>query len=106
MNRSVVSLVVASTLVLSGCGADAGEACTAYIDAVASCAAEAYPDDPSLYEMPASTCDAYNDLSGSGASDAADLLNCYADTINAGDCSTPEGYAAAVADISSCVTGG
>ena len=101
MIRNVASLVLVGTLALSGCGADPAAACTAYLDAALACAQEAHPDNSEDFALPESTCDAYNDLSGSAGADAADLLDCYAETINAGDCSTPEAYSDTMASITS-----
>jgi hypothetical protein len=91
------------TFSLAGCGGGDPEAsCNAYIAAYSACAAEAYGDDSGTYDLPDSTCDAYSGLSGGAAGDAADLLDCYTDAYNSGDCSTTDGITAITTGLSSC----
>lgn len=78
-------------LSLGGCSsADSGAACQAYMDAYSACAAEAYNLDDGTYDLPASTCTPYVDLTGARAADAVDLLTCYAAAYDEGDCSSPD----------------
>ncbi len=91
-------------LLLAGCGSDVEGACQDYIDAWLACIDEAYADDTTgmadtYIAATEGTCDAY---AGFTDVESYDLLTCYADTIDAGDCSTPEGYATAV-DLSGCL---
>jgi len=96
-------MMIVGSVMLAGCGADVEGACQAYIDAWVGCIDEAYADDQatadSFKAATDGTCDAY---AGAKDAESADLLNCYADTISGGDCSTAEAYAATVADITSC----
>lgn len=88
--------VVASLFFVACGGADVRGACEAYIEANNSCVAEAYGDAtvPTGAELDAETiCAPYDELSGSDAKAQADQLNCYADAIDAVDCSDPTTYA-------------
>lgn len=81
MNRLVLTALAVG---LFGCGgADPEQACTDYLAAVDACFAEASGSSP----VQDSYCDAYSGLTGSGAKTAADLLDCYVQVIDAGDCS-------------------
>jgi hypothetical protein len=99
-------LAVVAFGVLAGCGPDLEGACNNYIDAWTACATEAYGDDQaSIDAVNASmdgVCDGYSGVKGAAAKQDADLLQCYADTINGGDCSTSDAYLATISDISSC----
>ena len=98
-----VSSLVAAALALTACGGDPVAACENYVDAWVACIDEAYADDgttaDSLAESTEGTCTAYESLSGSDGKEAAELLDCYADTIDAGDCSTSDGYSTTVSSI-------
>ena len=100
-------LLVSLVALAAGCGADPEVACENYIAAWGACIDEAYADDTAILDSTKDaldgTCDAYSGLSGSGAKEAADLLNCYADTIDAGDCSDGTTYLTTVLDITSCL---
>jgi hypothetical protein len=99
MRNAVLSGIVA----VAGCGADVEGACQNYIDAWVGCIEEAFAGDQALIDATVAstegTCDAY---AGTKDKESADLLNCYADSISGGDCSTPDGYNAAVAGIADC----
>ncbi|MES2638449.1 MAG: hypothetical protein V4850_03180 [Myxococcota bacterium] len=101
MNKLLSFALLSLSLAACG-GADPETACVAYIDAANACAAEAYPDDSTAYEVDSSFCDAYSGLTGAAASDAADLMNCYADAYNAADCSTTDGYTEAGTGVTDC----
>lgn len=72
-----------------------GSACENYIDALEECVGEfgGSLEDAGITD---GYCDAYTD------STYDSLLNCYADAISAGDCSTAEGYAAAAGEAGAC----
>lgn len=91
------------SLSLGACaGADPEAACVSYLEAYSACASEAYGVDDGSYDLDPSTCDAYSGLSGAAASNAADLLNCYADAYADADCSTSDGLTAATTGLSDC----
>ena len=99
-------LVVCSLMFAAGCGADVETSCDNYFDAALACMDEAYAgDDASLQATKdafAGTCDVYGDMSGSAAKDAADLLDCYTETLEGADCSTPEAYLTSFTSIGDC----
>jgi hypothetical protein len=45
----------------------------------------------------------YDGVDGKEADKAAELLDCYADTINKGDCSSGDLYLTTVSEITSCL---
>lgn len=74
-----------------------GSACENYVDAWSTCVTE-FGGSAADYGLTDGYCDAYTDSSYD------DLLNCYADAISAGDCSTVEGYTEAATEAASCGT--
>lgn len=86
MRALIASSLFALTLAACG-GPDPAAACENYLNAVDTCFGEAGDDD---VPVDTSFCAAYDNLSGSAAAEAEDLLNCYADTISAADCSDSE----------------
>ncbi|MEQ1567507.1 MAG: hypothetical protein ABMA64_17835 [Myxococcota bacterium] len=88
---------------LAGCGADVEGACNNYTDAWIACIEEAYAGDQASIDATKAamdgTCDAY---AGAKDKESADLLNCYADTIDGGDCSTAESYLTTIGGITTC----
>lgn len=106
MNRWSVVFLVAATA--CGGGADPAAACQDYLTAAFDCFDEAYAGDKTSLDAARGAldgyCAAYDDLSGSAASDAADLLNCQADVYAGGDCSDPKGLTALSTDVATCAT--
>lgn len=96
------SLLLLAPLFLAACGADVEAACTNYFDAYDACATE-YADangiDPATVVPDDSICDAY---AGATDQESADLLNCYAEAYNNGDCSTSDGWTAVSTEITAC----
>lgn len=91
------------SLSLGACaGADPETACVDYLDAYSACASEAYGVDDGTYDLDPSTCDAYSGLTGAAATEAAELLSCYATAYTDADCSTTEGLTAATTGLSDC----
>ncbi len=81
MNRLVLTALAVG---LFGCGgADPEQACVDYLAAVDSCFDEAGGSSP----VNAAYCDAYSGLTGSAAKTASDLLDCYVQVLESGDCS-------------------
>lgn len=76
--------------------------CEDYIDEANECAREAYPEDGDTYDIDTSFCEAYADLSGEDAAEAAALMTCYADAYGDADCSTTDGCSTAAEEISEC----
>lgn len=94
-----VSLVVVFASACGG-GPTPEDACDAYLSAAADCATEAGADSPITDEA----CAGYSGLTGVGASDAVDLLTCYADAIDAADCSDTLTVGANIASaVTSCI---
>jgi hypothetical protein len=101
MNKLLTFAVL--SLSLGACAtADPETACVSYLEAYSACASEAYAVDDGTYDLDPSTCDTYSGLSGKAASNAADLLNCYALAYNEADCSTTDGLTAATTGLSDC----
>jgi hypothetical protein len=72
-----------------------GSACENYVDAWSQCVEE-FGGNAADYGLTEGYCDAYTDSSYDS------LLNCYADAISAGDCSTVEGYTEAANEAAMC----
>jgi hypothetical protein len=87
---------------LAGCR-DVEEACLRYVDARSACIARAYEGDPEGKKAREAElegiCDPYAGTRGRASSR---LLDCYADTIDAGDCSTPEAYFSTIGGVDAC----
>jgi hypothetical protein len=79
----------------SGSSSSGRSACERYVDAWSQCVEE-FGGDAADYGLTDGYCDAYTDSSYAG------LLNCYADAISAGDCSTTEGYTEAANEAAMC----
>lgn len=81
---------------------DVEGACVDYIDAYVDCAVEAYDLDRDDVEFDPSTCDAYEDVTGSEAAETYALLKCIADVYENSDCSDEEDMAEAAEDLEEC----
>lgn len=99
----VVTLTFAA-VALGGCGgADAAAACSNYLTVANACIAEAYGDtDSSMYEVPASTCDAYQDVKGDAAKTVVELFDCYVGVYESADCTDPTSVSNASTQLASC----
>lgn len=101
-----VSLIVV-TVSLAGCGPNLEESCNDYVDAWIACIDEAYIDDPAIGDSVKATtegaCDVYEGVEGKDAKEAADILDCYTEILDAGDCSTIEAYGDTVGQLPTCV---
>ena len=90
----------------AGCGPNLEKACENYVDAWGSCIDEAFAADAAaLDEAKAQlegTCTAYEDVKGDAADEAAEILDCYTDALDGGDCGDPASYAATLLDVASC----
>ncbi len=97
-------LPVFAVLPLVACGPDLETACENYITAYNDCAteyAEAAGGDGTELDAE-TTCAAYDGVTGAAADEAADTLQCYADTYNNADCSTADGWSTASTDFATC----
>lgn len=104
--RNVFAALVAGVC-LSACGPDVETACNDYITANQGCIDEAYGDDQASADVAKAAldgyCDAYAGMKGDEAKAAADMFDCYAEKIDAADCSTAEGYSAYSTSLAECV---
>lgn len=87
-------------LFVGGCAASAsGAACLDYRLAHNVCSSEAYGDDSGTWDLVANYCDVYDVLSGPLATDAEEMLACGAKEFRRADCSTVDGFNAALGVI-------
>ncbi len=97
--------LAAVPLLFTGCGDSTVDACQSYISAVQTCLAEAYVDDEVTMDAVLASydeeaiCSVYEDAD---STEATDLMLCYTDAVEAGDCSTPEGWTAISTDLTAC----
>ena len=94
-----------AALALAGCGggADAAAACTEYLTVANACIGEAYGADASTYEVPTSTCDAYQDVKGDAAQTATDLFDCYVAAYDGLDCTDQTAVSGVGTEIAGCM---
>lgn len=108
-----LTLMAAAMLALTACGDkddDSGDAgisgsgidwCTDYFNALEGCYAEAGITLPAGYDFD-SLCTPYDGINDQFV---YDLMYCYVDAIEAGDCSTEEGLTAISTSTASCAGG-